>query len=305
VSSIASSRRGRPTGAKDSDFVTIVADFRPTIHSCWRERFGELPDPGEIFELQVDCLSPADRWWNEKIQLDATLAVPKDSKIPNGPIPVFCYTLTNRSGVIDERHIVAGEDTTTLNLISARTASEEEIHQALHWTPPEREEDYEQPSEPTFKRLERTEGDSASYLGFSLGANDRAIRLSPGRWTVVGFHLVTPQVVGRISTSLAFQGHDRLDLRLFNSCGTRVLHLELNGKICFDEIRLDAGDYLLAFRCAGPMEGRGGYNYPHSRVIPDLPERPLLNDIVLWPARSNEPDEVLGQCAVPAFHFAT
>jgi len=323
MSSIASSKRGRPNTARDDDYLTVVGDFRSVIYkwrgweeqpqssvtdsAAQRERMREEMQltADEEFELRVDCMSRKD--YEAPIELDReTLGVPAGVKISRGPVGVYRYELF-RVGVIrfslEERFLRIEDDAETLDLVSARNATEAEIRRALNWTPPPPEPEPAAP-EPTFNRLPRSADDPCSYLGFSLGKNERDIRCLPGHWAAVAFNLASAQVIGHVSVSLEFQSNDLMELRLFTATGVCKLQLELRGDRKFDQVRLPAGDLLLAFRCAGPMEGRGSHAFPHSRLIRTLPEKPDLNSLVLWPQPDTE--EITGvSCAVPVFTFGS
>lgn len=68
----------------------------------------------------------------------------------------------------------------------------------------------------------------------------------------------------------------------------------------FDQIRLEAGDTLLAFRCVrGALTGEGSYRHPNSRSLPPKPDL----DALLWGQSEQLGPEV--RCAVPAFHFSS
>lgn len=311
MSSIASSKRGRPNSAKNEEYVTIVGDFRPYIHAWWDERPTDYaaernkvrdrmrhPLPEEsVFEIELDCLSTSN--WSEVVELDETLSVPKSTQLKRGAINVFRYTLMtfNRQTVVAHRFVVADNDATVVDLVSARTASESEIRAALEVGAESDEvDDAPEPAPaPTFKRLERNEGDSR--LGFTIGKPERQIRTAP-RWTTVGFHLASPQIIGRIGLLSVVRGS--LEIAVFNAAGEKLIHADrfTNNIASFDEVRIPAGDNLLAFR--GVVEGQGSFNYPNSLVlVGELPERPNLDAILAGPC-ANSSDY---RCAVPVFQF--
>lgn len=109
-----------------------------------------------------------------------------------------------------------------LDLNRARTATESEIRDALDYEP----EPVKPPAPvaPVYKRIERKADDAASYLGFALEPGERIPVKLAAAWTVVGLHLASPQVIGRIAVSLNFppQSGSYLELSLFNASGDRT-----------------------------------------------------------------------------------
>jgi len=312
VSSISSSRKGRPNAARDADYLEVRGNFRQEIYR-WRgwedspARMREemqLEGGEELFEVVIDCL--ALKGFEPPITLDPqTLSVPEGSKISKGPVPIYRFHLSRIGALkhdLAEVFVTIPDDAEILDLNAARTATESEIKAAVSYEPPPPEPEPEPPA-PVYNRIPRMENDSASYLGFSLGRDEKTIRSSQN-WVLLAFNLPVPQVVGHVAVSFSFQAHDEMDLRVFDALGDCVLQKHLRGsrEISIDQTKLGPGDYLIAFKCS-VMEGGGSYNPPHSRSLPGkLPERPILNDLILWPT-PDESDEWLGQCGVPLFEF--
>jgi hypothetical protein len=287
--SIASSRKGRPNQAKDSDYLDITADFEMTIRN-WRlaERLDFEPDE---FELEIRCL--AGDVEEEPIGLNQFFIV--DSRIRRGPVPVYKFALISANrGLVLSRLIAVDDEEGPADLLSCKDATQEEIDEALAYVPEPEPEPQPVAPAPTFTRIPRTNGDSASYLGFEFGGRDeRSIRL-PQCWQALGFHLASPQIIGAVS---AVPG---LQLKLFDAWGNLLLEsFQSMETVRFDQQRrLESGDYLLAFYGPG-REARGTYVHPNARLLADEPTKPSLDDILWGPG-----ERVCGQqLAVPVFRF--
>jgi hypothetical protein len=302
--SLASNRRGRLNNRRDSDAdlapntVRVVGQFRCEIYAT----LGELPSG--VFEILVDCLSSPDV--GEFIGLDDTLSIPDDTTIERGPIPVFKYQLfKNRTAMLGDGYVVLDVNSPVLDLNHARTATEQEISEALGWERPTPPKPVPAPS-PAYKRVDRQPNDNASYLGFRIQPGEqRPIKLAAG-WTCVAFNLPVAQIVGRLDVSLNFPpaSGSYLELSLYDAAGERRLFVEMTSpETQFNQVRLDAGDHMIAFRCVrGAIEGSGSYRSPNSRVISTLPEHPVVDSILLHQSEQLGPEV---RCAVPAFHFAS
>lgn len=301
--SLASSRRGRPNNRRDSDAdlalntIRVVGSFRSEIYAS----LGELPSG--VFEILVDCVSSPDV--GEFIELDDTLSIPDDEAIERGPVPVFKYQLfKNRTAMLEDGYVVLDDDAAVLDLNCARIATESEIREALAFEP----EPIKPPAPvaPVYKIIPRTADDVASRLGFRIEPGEHLPVKLAAAYTVVGFHLPSAQIIGRIQTSLTFPPHSNayLELSVYDAAGDRRLYVEMTSPtIQLDQLRLEAGDHLLVFRCKnGALEGSGSYHHPNARVVASLPTRRDI-DTLLWGDQSDMAPGI--RCAVPCFEWTS
>lgn len=305
MASISSTRKGRANALRSDDAaiwddgkIRVVGDFRQAVY----EALGQTPrSEGEI---QVDLDSMSSQEVGEVIPLDDTLSIPQDLTIVRDVVGVYRYRLSGTWGrsLLEERYIVIGEDDRVLDLIKSRTATEQEIYSALHFEPPR--EFKPQPVLPVYARIERKPDDNASFLGFTVGRDDKKIKTAPG-WTIQPFHLPTAQVVGRVKISLEFRPleSDSLELAVFTAYGDRLLHIQMAApEQQFDAVRFPAGDNFIAFRSPSALAGMGSYRSPNSTLTNTLLDRPSL-DALLWP--DCKPDVAPNlEPAVPKFEFS-
>lgn len=306
MSSISSAKKGRRnvTRGGDSELlpneVRCIGNMRSLIYSAK----GEAPD--DTYAIEIDCLSSPEP--SVFVDLDEKLCVPEDTFVERGLGPqVYRYRLSCGrwpKEVFEVAYCVHEGDENVLDLRTARVASEDEVRAALDFEP----EPVKPPAPvaPAFKVIPCKAGDAASRLGFKIEPSEHLpVKLSPG-FTVIGFHLASPQIIGRIQTSLTFAPHSNayVELSVFDAAGDRKLYIELTSPTArSDQLRLEAGDHMVVMRCVrGAIEGSGSYKYPNSRVLAELPERPLLDNI-LWEQSDQLGPEV--RCAVPCFEFTS
>jgi hypothetical protein len=285
MSSISSSRKGRPNEARDSDNILLTGNFRATIRD-WQKSWPNPPSdelayrrldeqqPDE-FTLTVDCMNKA--YEAESIAL-VDRQIPAETKIKRGPVDTYRVTLDAGRQRLLDRHIVIAAGELTVDVTEAVEATNEQVDAALSWTP---EPPKPAPApKPVFTRIPRTPDVQASYLGFQISRDERAIR-TLGRFSWAAFNLSSPQVVGRVSVSLTIPplSEPKPKLLIFDAFGRPVLAVELSSNaVQFDQVQLPSGDYLAILDSPNAIEGYGS-RQPHAGVVSELAETPILDDL--------------------------
>jgi len=307
MASISSSRKGRRNLERDEDVAVlesnrlrIVGDLRETIH--------DLAGPGvdpETFEIRVDGVASRER--EVSASLDETLAVEDGATVPRSAFPVYRWELLrNVDGQeveIASRYIIADGETAVLDLVKAPIATEAEIAEAVAWQPPAPP----QPAPRVYGTIPRQANDAASYLGFAIGPTHGQVRVDlPAKWTVLGFHVPSAHVIGRVKASVDFPSFcGKMRLCVFDTSGNALLDVDMNSdEEKLDQIRLAAGDYLLALRPSSGITGTGSYYYRNARTLTNLPEKPLLDE-VLWPNEDHFMEGNAPRCGVPFVLFSS
>ena len=307
MASISSSRKGRRNLERDEDVAVlesnrlrIVGDMRETIHDL----VGPGVDP-ETFEIRVDGVASRER--EVSASLDETLAVEDGATVPRSAFPVYRWELLrNVDGQeveIASRYIIADGETAVLDLVKAPIATEAEIAEAVAWQPPAPP----QPAPRVYGTIPRQANDAASYLGFAIGPTHGQVRIDlPARWTVVGFHVSSPQVVGKLKVSVDFVSFcGRMRVCIYDAAGESLLDINMSSdEERFDHVRLPAGDYLLALRPSSSLTGTGSYYYRNARTLTNLPEKPRLDE-VLWPNEDSFMEGNAPRCGVPHVLFSS
>ena len=299
--SLSSARKGRPNNARNEDEnlgdrLRVVGNFRDTIH----EIVGVGVDYDTFF-VRIDLV--AGRESPVSANVDENLALEDDVTVPRGALSVYRWELIQvvdggREYEVAAQYVVA-DDAPVLDLIRAKVASEEEIAAALAWEPPAPLP----PAPIVYRTLSRQTGDS--YLGFSIGPTHGQVRVDlPAKWTVLGFHVPSPHVIGRVKASVDFPSFcGRMRLCVFDTSGNALLDVDMNSdEEKFDQIRLAAGDYLLALRPSSGITGTGSYYYRNARTLNALPEKVLLDEI-LFPEEEFWEGNV--RCGVPTVFFSS
>ena len=297
--SLASARKGRPNQARNDDEslgdkLRVVGNFRDTIH----ELVGLGVDP-ETFAVRIDLV--AGREPAISATLDDTLTMEDGIHVSRGVFPIYRWDLLQYVDGQElertSRYIVADGETAVLDLVNAPIASEAQIAEAVAWQPPA-------PAPPApivFKTIARQPGDS--FLGFAIGSHEQQRIELPAKVTVAGFHVQSSQVVGKIKVLADFNPFCQMRVQIFNAAGESLLNLEMRkDEMRFDQIRLPAGDYLLALRPSSSLTGTGSFYYRNARTLNALPEKVLLDEILF-------PEEEFWQgnarCGVPSVFFSS
>jgi hypothetical protein len=263
-SSIASSRRGRPTGAKDSDVtvettpaaepaatdadtIAIVGDFGPAIADdeiqrlapkhyltdmdYWQQRqaaLGRLSlTPGECDAYQLSVQSSGADNWAEPILLNSG-RIPDGYKVPRSPMNVYLCSVDNIDrGWCALYKAVLAPGVSSIDLAKAPALPESEVHEIFaNYRPPEKVEP-PPPPPPTYKRTPRIAGDACSYLGLTVGKAEEDVTIS-NRWAWHCFNLPQALMVGAISAAVRTDfDASKLRVRIFDAGGSRVLKTDL------------------------------------------------------------------------------
>ena len=300
--SLSSARKGRPNNARNEDEnlgdrLRVVGNFRDTIH----EIVGVGVDYDTFF-VRVELV--AGREAPISANLDENLAIEDGTTVPRGALSVYRWELIQvvdggREFEVAAEYVVA-QDAPVLDLVRAPIASEAEIAEAVAWEPPE-------PAPPApivFKTIARQPGDS--FLGFAIGSHEQQRIDLAARWTVLGFHVPSPQVVGKLKVSVDFVSFcGRMRVRVFDAAGESLLDINMSSdEERFDHVRLPAGDYLLALRPSSSLTGTGSYYYRNARTLTNLPEKPRLDE-VLWPNEDSFMEGNAPRCGVPHVLFSS
>ena len=103
----------------------------------------------------------------------------------------------------------------------------------------------------------------------------------------------------------------KLRLRLYDAFGQLVLKTCLrrtgNGvmSVRFDSVRLQAGDYLLAFDSNSHLHGLGSYKNPRCGLFTGaLPDAPRLDDLLKLPAEIDIMTHQPIPCGMPSFRLS-
>jgi hypothetical protein len=167
----------------------------------------------------------------------------------------------------------------------------------------------EPPPAPKYLRTARQPGDSTSRLGLIVGACERDIKVT-STWAWHAFNLPRAAIVGAVSAACDSQyPADFLELVLFDAFGAKLVQAQLRGtpggrviSSRFDELRLEGGDYLIAWSAPAGLCGRGTYKTPHTgRFKGALPTRPLLDELLSEPETDSFGQPV--SVGMPLFHI--
>jgi hypothetical protein len=300
-----------------SDRVELTGDFSDIAHDFYAEIYGEkskgnsvgahwlrrrrakvgLPPKVDISELQFGVYisiyefgpTPIDY---AEFDLNENLCFPPGIAVKRGRLGEITIK-PRRSAEIVRDYFFISPDASSLDINSAQLATEEEAF--LIFNPPVVEPELEIR---TFARTPRTAGDPANYLGFVVNDGGQDVRFSRF-WCWKAFHLSAPSIIGALQHSA-----ESLKLKLFDAQGEPLLTISTKTQLTeFDQVRLEPGDYLLAFLASG--SGNGTIEEPASRR-PDcgafrfLPKRPLLDELTRQsPLTHGELELVMEQMDLP------
>ena len=304
------------------DFSEIVAAYHKqkyeidasSVRGHWmrrkRAQIGLAADV-ELDELQFSISVTAYDADGKQIQVVEDLLVEPDFSIEPG-------TRISR-GVLGEVNIsekttgVFGgffhfDDSDKLDLVSARVATDAEVEE--FFKPPVVEVPAP-PAPPVYRKIERVAGDATSRLGFTIGTPAVEVKTT----LYAGWHafcVAHPTVIGKIESPVEWEfDSDTVRLEIYDASGQRLLQTRLcpaqRGimRAEFDEIRLDAGDYLLIWTHFGGRSAKGVKGVPNVGLFErGIPQKPILDKVVAKPETIYD---VLRNCEVapimPQFRF--
>lgn len=301
-SSIASSRRGRPTSSRNGDFISLSSDFE-TVIAEWRRTEGLTFDANDEFEVDVVCLAggteTGTHWGIDGVaELNEFYVL--NINIRRGPDGINVYKLkvteSTRGNVVMVRTVIIDSDgEEDVDILTCPLATPEEISAALNWEP--EPEPAPEPEPVKLRRIPRNPDEpGVSHMGFTISGAEQRVRLT-GKWTCAGFYLDGVKVIGNV---LVPGATGCVEMKVFDADGNLRLstHVFRDRPTEFDAERLERGDYLLAFRAESGSEASGSYSFPNCRMIAELPDKPVIDEILFRPQEWDS-----GRTAVPKFVF--
>lgn len=261
MSSISSSRKNRPTDARDEDYITIAGDFRAVIAQFydrlsqprpltaadyWKQRQRtmvseeDFADTRDHFSLIIDALADETSDFHV-IELDENYSVPAGSKIRRVQPLLYRYTIncTSQSRpVTDDRCVEILSDNLDISQLP-EVPNEQLFAKLKEFKAAEEAAETAAVPAPPPRRQAAAVAD-ANCVGFVPGASlasgvcDASVVFPPANtWPpthyfgALRFHLPTKTVVGTVNGCLRGAGTSELIIALYDGAGNRVLQTSL------------------------------------------------------------------------------